>query len=109
MKFPEESIGVFRKTTLAYLLMNGIYLEIPGSLQAQFAIPPQQLEMELLHRLVSAMYAVELVGGSAGCMMTSLEKSKLHDWRSCPDRVQPLCSADYELERRNLSECLRGF
>jgi hypothetical protein len=88
--------------------MNGIYLEIPGPLQAQFAIPPQQLEMELLRRLVSAMYADELVGGSAGCMMTSPEKSKLHDWRSCPDSVQPLCSADYELERRNLTECLKG-
>lgn len=89
--------------------MNGIYLEIPGQLQSHSAIPPQQLEMELLRRLVSAMYADELVGGSASCMLTSLEKSKLHDWRACPDRIPPLCSADFELEKRNLTECLRGL
>jgi hypothetical protein len=86
--------------------MNGIYLEIPGSVPCPSAAPPSQLEVELLRRFVASMYADEVVGGSAGCILSHLEKSELHDWLADHIKVKPLCCDDYALERRNLDEWL---
>jgi hypothetical protein len=52
------------------------------------------------------MYADEIVGGSASCMLSRLDNSELHDWRVSQVNVKPLCRDDYELERRNLDEWL---
>lgn len=86
--------------------MNGIYPEIPGTSLALAGAPPPQLEVDLLRRLVAAMYADEVVGGSASCMLSHLDKSELHDWLASHAKVKPLCCDDYALERRNLDEWL---
>jgi hypothetical protein len=52
------------------------------------------------------MYADEVVGGSASCMLSHLDKSELHDWLASHAKVKPLCCDDYALERRNLDEWL---
>jgi hypothetical protein len=86
--------------------MDGIYLEIPEEVLATVGIPRPQLEMELLRRLVAAMYADELVGGSAPWMLAGLEKSELHHWLGENAAVRPLGVNHFALERRNLDEWL---
>lgn len=79
---------------------------IPGSSVATAGIPTAELKVELLRRLAASMYADEVVGGSACCMLSHLDKSELHDWHASHVKVKPLCRDDYELERRNLDEWL---
>lgn len=86
--------------------MNGIYLEIPGQAPAFAGASPPQLEVDLLRRLVASMYADQVVGGSASCMLSRLDNSELHDWLCDHVEVKPLCCDDYALERRNLDEWL---
>jgi hypothetical protein len=88
--------------------MDGIYLEIPEDTLAAIGVPRSRLREELLRRLVSAMYADEVVGGSAPCMLAQLEKSQFQNWRCECERIPPLGALDYELERRNLEEWLSG-
>lgn len=86
--------------------MDGIYLEIPEGMLAQARVPHPHLKTELLRRVVAAMYADEVVGGSAPCMLAGLEKSEFHGWMGGSSRVKPLGALDFELERRNLDEWL---
>lgn len=86
--------------------MNGVGMAIPGSSLAEAGFLPTELDVELLRRMIASMYADEIVGGSASCMLSSLDKSELHDWRANHVNVKPLCRDDYELERRNLDEWL---
>ncbi len=84
--------------------MNGIYLEIPYDSQAATGSPRLPLDVEVKRRLLAAMYAEEVIGGSACCMLGNLEKEQLHHWLGCPASVVPLGFDDYELERRNLGD-----
>jgi hypothetical protein len=86
--------------------MDGIYLEIPEEMLANALVPLPHLKTELLRRVVAAMYAEDVVGGSAPCMLAGPGKSEFHDWLGECSRVKPLGTLDYELERRNLDEWL---
>jgi len=86
--------------------MTGIFMGIPTPFVAAAGIPTAELKVELLRRLVASMYADEIVGGSASCMLSRLDNSELHDWHASHQDVKPLCRDDYELERRNLDEWL---
>lgn len=98
-------VAVVRARLIA---MDGIYLEIPEDTLAAIGVPRSRLREELLRRLVSAMYADEVVGGSAPCMLAELEKSQFRHWRCECEQIPPLGALDYELERRNLDEWLSG-
>ena len=89
------------------IVMNGIYLEIPSDIPGATGPPRLPLDVEVKRRLVAAMYADEIIGGSTSCMLANLEKEQLHDWLASPASIPPLGFDDYALERRNLDEWLR--
>lgn len=86
--------------------MTGVYLEIPSGAPDAASVHRLPLDVELKRRLVAAMYADEVIGGSSACLLGNLEKELLHHWLGCHCSVRPLGQADYELERRNLAEWL---
>jgi hypothetical protein len=86
--------------------MGGVLLAI--QVDASAPAGSRQLEMELLRHVVAAMYADGVVGGSSSCMLAGLEKSELQHWNDAHGVIPPLDAADYQLERRNLSEWLRN-
>jgi len=84
--------------------MGDFVLSIRGEIPASAGVP--LLEMELLRRCVSDMYADAVIGGSSSCMLAGLEKSELQHWHECPRKVRPLTDRHFQLERRNLNEWL---
>lgn len=86
--------------------MDGIFTRIPGEQPTPASADGRRLEMELARRHVAAMYADKLVGGSSSCILSRLEKSEMCVWLNDGHRVRPLSHLHYELERRNLAECL---
>ena len=86
--------------------MSGIYLEIPSGVAGAAGSLRLPLEIELKRRLMAAMYADEVVGGSASCMLGNIEREMRHHWLGCSDHLHPLGNSDFEIERRNLTEWL---
>lgn len=86
------------------IVMNGIYLEIPCDISAATGSPRLPLDVEVKRRLVAAMYADEVIGGSSSCMLANLDKEELHHWLGGASSIPPLGYDDYVLEHRNLDE-----
>lgn len=87
--------------------MNAICFDIPEDTPVVSGTPRPRLELELLRRLVAAMYADEVVGGSAPCMLAGPEKLEIQQWLGGQHRIPPVYFLDYALERPNLTEFLR--
>lgn len=74
--------------------MSGIYLEIPSDVPGATGTPHLPLDVEVKRRLMAAMYADEVIGGSASCMLGNIEREMRHHWLCGTPGVPSLCQME---------------
>lgn len=102
----EKSIGIALESELGVAAMTGIYLEIPSGVADAAGSLRLPLEVELKRRLMAAMYADEVVGGSASCMLGNIEREMRHHWLCGCTCVPPNGKEEFARGRRNQGEWL---
>jgi hypothetical protein len=75
--------------------MSGIYLEIPSDVPGATGPPHLPLDVEVKRRLMAAMYAEEVIGGSASCMLGSIEREMRHQWLCGTLSVPTVCQMEF--------------
>ena len=88
--------------------MKAMLLEIPAEVVASAKLPRAQLEAELRRRLAAALFADGVIGGAAACKLAQLDKAEFQHWLGEHGISQPLDSSDYQSERENLEQWLKG-
>lgn len=80
------------------------------SIRGEFPVPPgvSSLELELLRRFVSDMYADAVIGGSSSCMLAGPEKSEFQHWHDDPCHIHSRPAPDFHLDRREIREWLEN-
>jgi hypothetical protein len=94
-KDAQKTGGNPRATTLWVFVMSGIYLEIPSDIPGATGTPRLPLDVEVKRRLMAAMYAEEIIGGSASCMLGNIEREMRHHWLGGTSMVPPSCRMEF--------------
>lgn len=86
--------------------MGDFVLSIRGEFPASAGV--SSLELELLRRFVSDMYADAVIGGSSSCMLAGPEKSEFQHWHGDNARISPVTMPDCLYDRREIREWLEN-